>query len=378
MDAAALDMTRVGLHLGPHRSRVWALGAARRWAPGERLCARGEIQRQLHVVLAGRADYPGGWFGPGAHTGELGFLLGVPRTADVLARDEVITWTVDAEALGEDPAAAAVLVAALVRELPSRLRKFRPPAVPTGNFCDVDHPAIRGLAEVLRRPDAGATAAAIWSFVRDLPYRFGPWWMRASDTLRLGHGMCTTKSNLEVALFRAAGLEAGFVEVKGDAALVQPLLPPAWRHLVQGPVRHYMGAVRLEGRWHVAECSFTDPCLRQLGTGWPAVLELLPCRFGPGRPFHPVAHVFGEDPFAVEVIPELDEAMARRSSYDTDQLELLNVLADALQPGTFDEPAWLARARALLDEHPVRAYHVALAAAVALAGELHGHLQEPA
>jgi len=202
--------------------------------------------------------------------------------------------------------------------------------------------------------------------------------LRASDTLRLGHGMCTTKSNLEVALFRAAGLEAGFVEVRGDAALVQPLLPPAWRQLVQGPVRHYMGAVRLEGRWHVAECSFTDPCLRQLGTRWPAVLELLPCRFGAGAPFHPVAHVFGQDPFAVDVLPELDEAMARRSSYDTDQLELLNVLTDALQPGTFDEPAWLARARALLDGEPARAYHVALAAAVALAGELHGHLEEPA
>ena len=80
-----LEMTRVGLHLGQERDRVEALGAERTWAHGELLCRKGVVQRALHVVLSGRAEYAGGWFGPGAHTGELGFLLGVPRTADVVA-----------------------------------------------------------------------------------------------------------------------------------------------------------------------------------------------------------------------------------------------------------------------------------------------------
>ncbi|MEN9796634.1 MAG: hypothetical protein RL653_330 [Pseudomonadota bacterium] len=373
-----LEMTRVGLHLGQEGERVEALGAVRTWVDGELLCRKGVVQRELHVVLSGRAEYAGGWFGPGAHTGELGFLLGVPRTADVVASGPVTTWTVQAGAQGKDAAAATSLVAALVRELPSRLRKVRPPAAPAGNFCDHGHPSIRSMAAVLARDTAEATAEAIWSFVRDLPYRFGPWWMRASDTLRAGSGMCTTKSNLEVALWRAAGLEAGFVELHGDASLVRPLLPPAWHHLVTGPVRHYLGAVRLGARWHVAEAAFTDAALRQLQTSWPRLAEVMPCRFGEGRPFHPVAHVFDQDPFDVNVLPALDEAMARRSSYDLDQLEALNVVTDRLQPTVWDEPAWLLRARALLGHDPQRALQMALAAAVALAGELHGHLQEPA
>jgi len=378
MDVAELRMTRVGLHLGADLERVLQLGAFERWEPGALLCARGQVERVLHVLMSGRIDYPGGWFGPGAHAGELGFLLGVPRTADVVAKDEVTTWSVPYEALAQDPRAAAALVIALVLELPSRLRKFRQPETPPTDFCDVEHPSIRALADVLRGPDAESTAVAIWSFVRDLPYRFGPWWMRASDTLRLGSGMCTTKSNLAVALFRAAGLEAGFVELRGDSRFIKPLLPPAWHHLVQGQVRHYMAAVRLDARWHVAECSFTDPCLRQFGTAWPRILELLPCTFGVGRPFHPWAYVSGGEPFEVQVLPELDAAMARRSSFDLDQLELLNVVTDALQPGCWDVPAWVTRARALCESEPRRAFQVALAAAVALAGDLHGHLEEPA
>ena len=95
-------------------------------------------------------------------------------------------------------------------------------------------------------------------------------------------------------------------------------------------------------------------------------------------PFHPMAHVYGNDPFDVDVHPELSAAMARRSSFDLDQMELLNIVNDTIQPWIFDEPAWLLRARALLDKRPHEALKVAIAAAVVLAGELHGHLQEPA
>lgn len=377
MNADALDATRIGLHLDGMRDRVFALGTEQSWSLGEFLCRQGERQRVLHVILEGEVAYPSGWFGPGAHTGELGFLLDVPRTADVAARTPVVSWSVDADAMQRDPAAAAILVAALVRELPSRLRKFRAAGSLPEDFCNATHPSIRALAGVLTRQSHAATAEAIWSFVRELPYRFGPWWISASETLRLGHGMCTTKSNLEVALFRAAGLEAGFVELQGDSSLVLPLLPSAWRPRVQQTVRHYMGAVRLSGRWHVAECSFTDPCLLELAKRWPALNGVIPCRFGEDVPFHPMAHIYGNDPFDVDVYPELSAAMARRSSFDLDQMELLNIVNDTLQPWIFDEPAWLLRARALLDKRPHEALKVAIAAAVVLAGELHGHLQEP-
>lgn len=182
---SAITLTRVGLHLGALASRVEALGEVRDWPEGARLCEKGGTDRVLHVVLDG--------------------------------------------------------------ELPTRLRKFAPDVPSESEYCDHDHPAIRTLARALRGPDAAATATRIWAFVRDLPYRFGPWWMKASETLRAGWGMCTTKSNLEVALFRAAGLEAGFVEMHIDATLLKPLLPPAWHHCVHSHARAGEGVSPAEG-----------------------------------------------------------------------------------------------------------------------------------
>ena len=373
-----LAPTRVGLHLGRLATRVEALGRVQDWPEGATLCHRGARDRDLHVLLGGELAYPGGTLGPGSHAGELGFLLGVPRTADLVARLPSRTWSAHAEAMARDPEAATTLIAALVRELPKRLRKFSVQEPADDAFCDHGHPAILTLASALRGPDDEATAAAIWSFVRDLPYRFGPWWQKASDTLRAGWGMCTTKSNLEVALFRAAGLEAGFVELEIDAAFVEPLIPAPWRARVKRHTRHYMGAVALGRRWHVADCSFTDATLLLLAEHYPVLREASGDRLATGRPYHPTARMRGSDPFGDSVIPSLTRAMARRSSFDLEQHELLNLVTDAVQPTIIDEPAWLIRARALQATEPVRAMHMALAAAAVLAADLRDRIMESA
>jgi hypothetical protein len=374
-DPQPLASTRVGLHLREFLPRVTRLGHFARWEPGGLLCRKGETEEALHLIFSGRIRHPGGWLGAGAHVGELGFLLGVPRSADVVAESVATGWSIRHRDLWKDPAAGTHLVSALLRELPNRLKKFDPPPVPEDEFCDAGHPAIVALARALGAGDGEATARSIWEFVRALPYRFGPWWQRASDTLRQGWGMCTTKTNLQVALWRAAGLEAGFVEMQGSSDLIHPLIPEGWKASLKPSLRHFVGAVRLEGRWHVAEASFTDPLLDHFARAFPDLHGILPPEFGVGKPFHPLAYVTGGDPFAAEVRPAITHAMARRSSFDADQLELLNLTTDTLQPPVTDESAWLIRARERLGRDPEGALRAALAAAAVIAADLKGHFE---
>ncbi len=194
----------------------------------------------MHVILEGHVAFDNGGFGPGAHVGEIGFLLGVPRTADIVAETPVKTWTIEFDSLSRDAAAGAVLVCALALELPSRTRKLRPPAPPREAFCDADHPAIMAQAAALSHPAPQDTAQAIWEFVMALPYRFGVWWQRASGTFAQGWGMCATKSNLQVALMRAAGLEAGLVEVADDAMMIKPLIRKCGGRVFESRKRHHL------------------------------------------------------------------------------------------------------------------------------------------
>ncbi|MDQ3357003.1 MAG: transglutaminase-like domain-containing protein [Actinomycetota bacterium] len=57
----------------------------------------------------------------------------------------------------------------------------------------------------------------LYRFVRDeIPYAFGPWGVRASQTLAQGTGTCTNKANLLVALLRAAGIGAAYGVLRVD------------------------------------------------------------------------------------------------------------------------------------------------------------------
>ena len=329
-------------------------------------------------MTAGQVRFTGGSFGPGAHAGEIGFILGVPRTADVVAEGTVETWTISFDALFRDPAAATVLISALALELPSRIRKLRPPPTPDKNFCNVDHPAIVSLAVSLRGQNDAETARSIWSFVSAMPYRFGIWWQRASDTLRQGWGMCTTKSNLQVALMRAAGLEAGFIEITADSMMIRPIIPDAWQHAIKPGMKHFLGAVKLDGRWHAADASFTQPILHHFASLFPVVAGMDKKVLASGQPFHPAAQGLGLDPFQVEVFPSLDKAMARRSSHDIDRLEVMNVVVDRLQGTIMEAPPQIVRAHALLERDPKAAFYLALSAAASLANDLRRNILEPA
>jgi hypothetical protein len=80
-------------------------------------------------------------------------------------------------------------------------------------FCDFQHPDIQKVAGQFasKYQNKKELAVALFNFVRDeIKYTIGPWDKKASETLHAKRGMCTTCSNLLIALFRAVGIPAGY------------------------------------------------------------------------------------------------------------------------------------------------------------------------
>ena len=120
-------------------------------------------------------------------------------------------------------------------------------------FCDSRHPEIRAAAGTLAAfaPTPRRVAVALFEWVRDeIPYFLGPWGVTASHTLRIREGTCTTKSNLLVALLRAAGIPAGYGVLRVDAQRYWGTIGPAFltRH-ANASSTHVHAAAFLNGRW---------------------------------------------------------------------------------------------------------------------------------
>ena len=61
----------------------------------------------------------------------------------------------------------------------------------------------------------------IFAFVKELPYGFEDWDLKASDILKKGWGMCSGKTNLLIALLRSVGIPARYrvYRIRADSAL---------------------------------------------------------------------------------------------------------------------------------------------------------------
>ncbi len=122
-----------------------------------------------------------------------------------------------------------------------------------GRYCDWREPAIVDCA---RDVAAGATtpaerAIALFRFVRDeVRYAFGPWGIPATVTLAAREGVCTNKSNLLVALFRAAGVPAAFgvLEVNPQEYFGS-IAPPYLKPFVSSHSVHVYAAAHLGDAW---------------------------------------------------------------------------------------------------------------------------------
>lgn len=282
----------------------------------------------LHVVLAGTVEDAQGWHGPGNH-----LRGGGPWR---VTSDRAVLWSLDQDRAEWNAAATAPLrraVEASLHAADQALNAALPPQQlpdPT-TLCNVDHPEIRRHAAQLMRRTEEQTAEAIFLFVQAMPYRFGVWQERASETLARGSGMCTTKANLQAALLRAAGLEAGFVEMPITMDVLGQQMPSAWLTMMRRQVKHFFGAVKLGGRWHAADSSYTDDSLGVYIRAFPWLSGMERAQLGEGRPFSPIARFNRADPFDIHVVPHLNEAMAKKSRFEPRHFEALNTRLDRLQ-----------------------------------------------
>jgi transglutaminase-like putative cysteine protease len=314
----------LGLYLDEAAPKVFALGRVQHLAPGMGLAPVGHPR--LQVVLDGRLAGPSGWYGPGNHFSD---TAGGLAAMDVPAR----VWSLDLAGpdwqaqgnRGLRMALARALIAADTAEASAT-----PPAVlpdPT-TLCDIDHPEITRRARRLRRATPASTAEAILQYVQPLPYRFGPWQERASDTLARGVGMCTTKANLQVALMRAAGLDAGFVESPMPTSVLGKLMPDGWLALQRPVVKHYFAAVKLGGRWHAADASYDDASYGIYVLSFPHTASLRHPTLAEGRPYAPAFLAKHADPWAITAVPHLNDEMGKRSRFQPRHFEALNTRLD--------------------------------------------------
>jgi hypothetical protein len=326
-ELALFEDSILALYLGQYAPRIFEFGALCHLAEGESFILGGTAT--LTVVLDGVLVSDSGWQGPGCHVEGDG-------TRYTVKSAQAVVWVLDRSADSWRTNGLQALQVALGNACWAAERGLQaatPPAqLPDPEtLSDVDHPQIRRTAARLRRTTPEATADAIFRFVQAMPYRFGNWQERASDTLARGNGMCTTKANLQVTLMRAAGLEAGFVEMPMSMSVLGKLMPSAWLAMMRPTVRHYFGAVKLGGRWHAADSSYNDDSMGIYLESFPDYAHLLPAHISAGKPYSPTAEKNGVDPFDIQVVPHLNEEMSKKSRFSPAHFEALNTRLDRAQ-----------------------------------------------
>lgn len=324
-------------------AQLEALGEVVDVPSGAPIFRAGEPAEHLYVVLEGAlvpaappGEAPAFWVGPGDVCGEIGFLLDLPRTTTLIALGPAPrVWRMRRRILADAFGASGVVVTKLLAALARVVRARLEATASTGaaeDLADADHLVIKTMARRLARATQRDTAIAIWSAVWSMPYRFGSWQWTASDTLARGHGMCTTKAVLQVALMRAAGIEAGYVKGELDGALVRACMPAAYHPRFQrASFKHYYAAARLDGRWTPLDASFSRGSLALIAQTETQVAPFVEWDAREAGFAHGAAALGGTDPFDIEVHEDLGDVLRKVPSYDTKNAGAMNVLLDRAQ-----------------------------------------------
>lgn len=140
--------------------------------------------------------------------------------------------------------------------------------IKNSRFADFEHPLVRDTAQrlVANETTARGKLQRIFAFVRDeIRFRFpvAGDLVKASETIRLGHGQCNTKSTLFLALCKAAGIPARihFSLISKEIQRGFFTGPAYW--LMPSKISHAWIEVEIDGRWRKIDAYINDPALQQ-------------------------------------------------------------------------------------------------------------------
>jgi hypothetical protein len=133
------------------------------------------------------------------------------------------------------------------------MNKDLKPYLQETQYCDFNHYMIKEIAKSFRERyrNKRKCAQALFYWVKDsVRYSLGQWNVKASDTLFRNYGTCTNKANLLVALYRAAGIPAGFgiMKVNGQRYLGPACIPMLGNQMSRKSVHTYV-TVYLDNHW---------------------------------------------------------------------------------------------------------------------------------
>ncbi len=339
---------------------------------GGELFAEGDESQYLYVNLCGDIyidNQPGPiWIGPGNFVGEIGFITGIRRLRNARAgRNGCELWRIHRSYLStkEDAVTSTLMTHLLVGLAPHisiREAKVRNDYYlrlgSTDNYCDCKHHSIERVAHFLRGEDDWDSSINIWGFVREMPYRFGFWCQRASDTLQTGFGMCTTKANLQVALLRSLGIESQFGECLVSSEYVTAFLPSAFQPLIKNSIKHYFCVVKLDNQWFTCDASFSRDCiyLAAKASGISEWADQSNRSFERGVSFNYAP----EEAFEYRMKYDLSDVMQKRPFYKLDNADVMNILLDEAQGESFKAvPLWVESVSELVNYAPGKAFYEA-------------------
>jgi CRP-like cAMP-binding protein len=358
--------------------------------PNQTLFQKGDNPDYLYVILEGdiliEMDSKSPlWIGSGAIIGETGFILGTKRTRNVRTGALGSTlWRVRRSLIFQQSSieitilmthlllALAPHIEILLLEILNELKSFTlTHSVKQNviNYCDFDHPSIQRVARLLRGKDDWESAINVWEFVQSLPYRFGFWHMKASQTLELGFGMCTTKSNLQVALLRALNIEAKFGEAQVHSKYLIPFLLPAYlKKIKKKKIKHFFCMVKLEGEWFRSDATFSKEAMQMLAEHYPQFSLMVHEKFQREK------HFFIET--EEKMMDSLSSVMKKKPYYKKGNIESMNILLDKRQGTSMLMPHWVKPTLELLSYNPKVAILRAMAALIVDAEKLHSAIKE--
>ena len=169
--------------------------------------------------------------------------------------------------------------------------------------------------------------------------------------------MCTTKTNLQVALLRACEIEAAFGEIEFPSEKMKPLVPSGYHHIlaIEKNVKHYFAVFKIGDEWYPCDATYPPQVWQLLNPDKPESI------FEPGKAFNPCNTMIGRPVDAYKRYDNLNQVLKKRPFYDADNVEAMNIILDKVQGPFLMIPEWVVPIHYLMRDVPNAAFQRAYA-----------------